>query len=156
MKLLVAIDFSEFTPKVVRQAEELATALSARMWLVHVAAPDPDFVGYEAGPQSVRDSLSKHFHEEHRHIEEIADRLRAAGLDATGLLVQGPTAETILKEAGKLGVDLIVLGSHGRGAIAQLLIGSVSEGVLRKSECPVLVVPTRESGHKKDEESQDA
>jgi nucleotide-binding universal stress UspA family protein len=58
--------------------------------------------------------------------------------------VQGATVETILKEALKLDVDMIVAGSHGRGAMYQLLVGSVSEGVLHKSKCPVIVVPTHE------------
>jgi nucleotide-binding universal stress UspA family protein len=64
-------------------------------------------------------------------------------LDATALLVQGPTVETILEEATRLNADLIILGSHGRGAAIQLLVGSVSGGVLQKSKCPVLIVPTR-------------
>jgi len=68
--------------------------------------------------------------------------MRKAGLDTTALLVHGATVETILKEASELEVDMIVIGSHGRGAMHQLLMGSVSEGVLRKSRCPILVVPT--------------
>lgn len=144
MKLLVGVDLSESTEKVVKKAEEVAKALSAKVWLLHVAMPEPDFVGFEVGPQTVRDSLSKEFHGEHRQIQDIADRLRKAGLDTTALLVQGSTAEIILNEASKLNIDMIVVGSHGRGAMYQLLVGSVSEGVLRKSACPILVVPTHE------------
>jgi nucleotide-binding universal stress UspA family protein len=92
-----------------------------------------------------RDSLAEKFHREHRQIQEIAKRLREEGLEATALLVHGPTVEYILKEASELDVDMIVVGSHGRGAVYQLLVGSVSEGLLRKSRCPVLVVPTRKS-----------
>ena len=69
-------------------------------------------------------------------------RLREAGLETTALLLQGATVETLLKEASKLDIDMIVVGSHGRGAMHQLLVGSVSEGVIHASECPVLVVPT--------------
>ena len=78
-------------------------------------------------------------------IHAIAQRMRDAGIDATGLLVQGATIETILNEASKHDVDMIVLGSHGRGAVYRALVGSVSEGVLRKSARPVLVIPTRET-----------
>jgi nucleotide-binding universal stress UspA family protein len=67
-------------------------------------------------------------------------------LDTTALLVHGATVEVILKEASDLEVDLIVVGSHGRGAMYQLLVGSVSEEVLKKSRIPVLVIPT----HKRD------
>ena len=109
-----------------------------------MADPEPDFVGYDVGPQSVRDSLSERFHAEHRRIQEIADRLRRSGIAATALLVQGATVETIVEKASELEVDIIVIGSHGRGAMHQLLMGSVSEGVIRHSRCPILVVPTHD------------
>ena len=144
MELLIGVDLSESTEKVVKKAEEIARALSAKVWLLHVAEPEPDFVGLKVGPQSARDFLSKRFHTEHRRIQEMAEQLRKTGLDATALLVQGATVETIMKEALKLDVDMIVVGSHGRGAMYQLLVGSVSEGVLHESECPVIVVPTHE------------
>ena len=154
MKLLVGVDFSESTEKIVKKAEEIAKALSAKVWLMHVAKPEPsdlygagyepDAIGLEMDPQTFRDSLAKRFHKEHRQLQEIADRLRKAGLDTTALLVQGETVETILKEVSKLDVEMIIVGSHGRGAMYQLLMGSVCEGVIRKSKCPILVVPTHE------------
>ncbi|MBE0585939.1 MAG: universal stress protein, partial [Desulfofustis sp.] len=70
---------------------------------------------------------------------------RTTGLETTALLVQGATAETIVDKANKLEIDMVIVGSHGRGAMYQLLVGSVSEGVLRGAACPTLVVPTR--GH---------
>jgi nucleotide-binding universal stress UspA family protein len=143
MNILVAIDFSVASETVVRQAEKIATALSAKVWLIHVAEPEPDFVGYQPGPQTERDFLAGRFHTEHRRIQQIADRLRTAGLETTALLVQGVTAETIIDQANKLEIDMIIVGSHGRGAMYQLLVGSVSEGVLRGTTCPTLVVPTR-------------
>jgi len=154
MKLLVGVDLSESTEKIVKKAEELAKALSAKVWLIHVAQPEPldlyragdepDSIGLEMDPQAFRDSLAKRFHKEHRQLQEIADRLRKTGLDTTALLVQGEPVETILKEASQLDVEMIIVGSHGRGAMHQLLMGSVSEGVLRKSECQIHVVPTHE------------
>jgi len=152
MKILVCVDLSESTEKIVKKVEEIAQALSAKVWLLHVAEPDPDFVGLDvdpqvglnADPQAVRDALAKGFHGEHFHIQKIADRLRKAGLDATALLVQGATVEVILKEASKLDVDMIIVGSHGRSAMYQLLVGSVSEGVLHGAECPILVVPAHD------------
>lgn len=144
MKLLAGVDLSESTEKVVKKVEEIAKALSARVWILHVAEPEPDFVGFETDPKCIRDSRSEMFHREHQQIQDIADRLRKAGLDTTALLVQGATVETILKEASKLDADMIVLGSHGQGAMYQLIVGSVSEGVLHQSACPVLIVPTHE------------
>lgn len=144
MKILVAADLSESTEKIVKGVEKIAQSLQAKVWLLHVAEPEPDFIGWEVDPQVDRDSLSKIFHDEHRRIQAIGERLRKVGLDTTALLVQGAVVEAILNEASKLNVDMIVVGSHGRGVTYQLLVGSVSEGVLHKSECPILVVPTHE------------
>ncbi|MDE0839149.1 MAG: universal stress protein [Kiritimatiellae bacterium] len=141
MKLLVALDFSDASAPILEHARQLAQAASGSVWLLHVAAPDPDFVGYEVGPQHVRDNLATEFHKEHQKIQTMAETLRTGGIDATGLLLQGPTAETILREAERLNADMIVVGSHGHGAVHQLLVGSVAEPVLRKSSRPVIVVP---------------
>ena len=144
MKLLVCVDLSESTDRIVAKAGEVARALSAKVWLLHVAEPEPAFIGLDVGPQTVRDSLSQEFHKDLRQVQEFAERLRKDGLDATALVVQGATVETILSEASKLEADMIVAGSHGHGAMYQLLVGSICEGVLRKAGCPVLVVPIRE------------
>ena len=143
MKLLVALDLSEPTQIIVKKAEEIAKKMSAQVWILHNAEPEPGVLEFKADPQAARDSLAEKFHLEHRQIQEIAKRLRKEGLEATALLVHGPTVEIILKEASDLDVDMIIVGSHGRGAVYQLLVGSVSEGILRKSRCPVLIVPTR-------------
>ena len=143
MKLLVAVDLSESTERVIEKAEGIARALLAKVWLLHVAEPEPDFVGMKAGPPTERDYFSERYHAEHRQLQAMADRCRKSGLDTTALLVQGPTAETVLNKAAEFQVDLIVVGSQGRGAMYQLLVGSVSEQVLHKSRCPVLVIPTQ-------------
>ena len=144
MKLLVAVDCSESTKKVVKKAQEMAQALSAKLWIVHIAQPEPDFVGFDTGPQSVRDYQAKTFHTEHSQIQAIADQLRKEGIETTALLIQGSTVETILKEAEKLEVDMIIMGSHGRNAIAELFMGSVSKGVVSQSPYPVLIIPTNQ------------
>lgn len=144
MKILVAVDLSTSTEKILKTVEIIAEALSAKVWLLHVAEPEPDFVGWEPGPQTVRDSQAEAFHDQHRHIQKIADKLREKGIDTTALLIQGATADKILEEASKTKASMIVVGSHGRGKAYQLIVGSVSDLVLRKSECPVLVVPTHD------------
>lgn len=142
--ILVPIDLSEGTDQIAEQAATLAEALKARMVLLHVAAPDPDFVGFEAGPDTVRAYMAEKYHAEHRAVQALADRFRGRGIDCVALVVQGPTVETILKEASKLEAGFIVVGSHGHGAMLHLLLGSVSDGVIRGTTVPVLVVPMRE------------
>lgn len=146
MKILVAIDLSDATETIVNKAEELAQGLSAQIWLVHVAQPKPELLEFDAGPKSERDFLAERFRDEHSQIQEISARLRREGLEATALLVQGETIGTILAEASKLQVDMIVVGSQGRGMMAQLLLGSVSQGILSQSPRPVLVVPSTYPG----------
>ena len=142
MKLLVCVDLSESTEIIVNKIEEITKAIPAKVWLLHNAVPEPDFVDFKVDPLAARESLAKKFHVEHRQIQELASRMRKAGVETTALLVHGATVDTILKEASELEVDIIVVGSHGRGAMYQLLVGSVSEAVLHKSRFPVLVVPT--------------
>jgi len=144
MNLLVGIDLSQCTDKTVEKAGNLARALSAKIWLLHVADPEPDFVGYDGTSQYDRDVRARKFHKEHTELQLIAEKLRMEGLDATALQVQGATAEKILEEASKLNADMVIVGSHGRGAMYQLLVGSVSQEVLRRAICPVLIIPTHE------------
>lgn len=139
--ILVPIDFSRVTSAVIDQAAALAERFDAEIALLHVAAPDPDFVGYDAGPETVREHVAADLRSEHRELQSIAETLRARGLRAHAVTVQGSTVEAILERAERIRADLIVIGSHGHGAIYRALVGSVSEGVIRASRCPVLLVP---------------
>ena len=141
MKLLVAIDLPDSPATVIGAAKALATKTGATVILLHVAAPDPDFVGYDVDPPVMRDAVAARFHEEHRLLQALGKALRDEGLECVALLLQGSTAETILREAEKASADLIVLGSHSKGMLKKLVLGSVSEAVLRQANVPVLVVP---------------
>ena len=141
MKLLAALDFSPATPAVLREARAWALRLHAQLWLIHVAEPDPDFIGYKAGPDTVRDAMARKFHREHQQLETASQGLRGAGVDTTALLLQGPTADTILKEADRLGVDAILMGTRARGALREFIAGSVCKQVLHGATLPVLLIP---------------
>lgn len=142
MKVLAAVDFSGFTEPILQAVEQIATAApEARIWLLHVAEPDPSFVGYDAGPAVVRDQVAAEYRREHQQLQACAERLRGSGTEVTPLVIRGAIADTILTEAARLNVELIVMGSHGYGAIADLIAGGVCKVVLRKARCPVLVIP---------------
>lgn len=143
--ILAAVDFSEVTEPVIEQAVELARCLNAELTLLHVAAPEPDFVGYDVGPQSVRDSRARELRHEHRGLQARAEALTESGLPTTALLVAGSTVDTILHEADRFDSRLIVIGSHGHGAVYQALVGSVSAGVVKASRRPVLIIPAQSS-----------
>ncbi|GAX62774.1 universal stress protein UspA and related nucleotide-binding proteins [Candidatus Scalindua japonica] len=142
MNILVAVDLSSASQKVLSKVKTMALAFSAKVWILHVAEPEPDFVGYKPGPQTVRDQIAQELHEEREKLQKEVDNFRASGIDTTSLCVQGATVEVILRESNKLKIDMIVVGSHGHGTVHNLIIGSVSEGVLHGSSCPVLVIPT--------------
>ncbi|MDJ0905977.1 MAG: universal stress protein [Woeseiaceae bacterium] len=141
MKLLVAIDFSDPTDLIMRVAKRMAASLDASVWVVHAAQPEPDFVGYDAGPEVVRGQVAKELRDEHRTLQDYAEQLRDAGIETKAILVQGPTVEALLEMADKQGSDLIVVGSHGRGMVAEMFMGSVSQGLIRAGRYPVTVVP---------------
>ncbi len=147
-QIIAALDLSPVSDEVLNRAASIARAFSARLILLHVAAPDPDFVGFDVGPQSVRDARANELRDEHRAFQQLAKELCDTGVNAEAGLVQGPTVETILEQADRQKADLLVLGSHGHGAVYRALLGSVSEGVLHRATVPVLVVPARSAGAK--------
>lgn len=126
-----------------RAAVEVAARLArgGELWIVHVAAPDPDFVPWEAGPLGERDRVAEAIHAEHRELQLLAEEHRQRGARATALLVQGATAETLLDEVRRREAELLVVGSHRRRGLAKLLLGSVAEEVVAHSSVPVVVVP---------------
>lgn len=139
--ILVTVDFEEQTNVLIEKAEQMASKFVAKLWLVHIAPPEPDFVGYSTGPQYIRDILAEDLRKEHRMIQEIANNLKAKGIEAEGLLIQGMTSEAILEEAKKLNVDLIIIGHHKRGFIYNLFMVSTDDSLIDKSDIPVLTVP---------------
>ena len=139
--LLVCVDFSPLTAAVVEQGVAIARATGAHVRLLHVAAPDPDFVGYGVGPESVRDAVAHELRTEHRVLAELAERFRAVDVPVTPLMVQGPILGTIVEQARRFAADLVVLGDTGH-RMHHLLAGSIAQRVLHDACVPVLLVPS--------------
>jgi nucleotide-binding universal stress UspA family protein len=139
-EILVAVDLGPGTAALLDAAAALAGP-EVRIHLVHVASPDPDFVGYEAGPPSVRDGVALELRDEHRALEALVADARGRGLDASGRLLRGPTVEVLLAEAERIGAALSIVGRHARRPLVEALVGSTARGLLRHSRLPVLVVP---------------
>jgi nucleotide-binding universal stress UspA family protein len=143
--LLVCVDFSEGTDRLLAQAAKLARAFEDKIVLLHVAQPEPEFVGFEPGPDSVRQQMADSFHREREKLQVEGDELRECGVTVETLCVQGVTSEAILDHTVRLGADMILMGTHGHGALHHLLAGSICQAVINKSPCPVLLVPSRAS-----------
>jgi nucleotide-binding universal stress UspA family protein len=158
-RILVPIDFSDATPPVIDLARQLAKGLDAEIHLVHVkeltAAAAPGALGYglagmpELAPMSgvpvpVFDPLPQPIPEDEDQKSKLAQWQREIDQDGIKVSLHEPTgavAEEILNQADVLHADLIVMGTHGHGAMYNLLVGSATKGVLKRSKRPVLLVP---------------
>jgi len=140
--ILVPVDFSDVTDRVVGTAKRYARAFGCRVLLLHICEPEPDFIGYEPGPIVVRENIADSMRRDQKTLEELKSKYDEPELDLVALQIQGPAVEKIVSEARQQNAGLVVMGSHGHGSIYNLLVGSVTEGVLKHVPCPVLIVPT--------------
>jgi len=139
--ILVGIDIHERTQYLIDKSVELAKAFGSKIWILHVAAPEPDFIGYSVGPEYIRDFRAKELKDEHRLLTTYVDQLQKQKIEADGLLIQGETVEVVLEESKKLNIDLIIFGHHAHSFLYKLFFGSHSTEIVSKSDIPVMVVP---------------
>jgi nucleotide-binding universal stress UspA family protein len=143
--ILVSVDLSDATPLVVEQASQLATDMGARLVVLHVGPPEADFAGQQLVRKVVDpDKVPERLRERFDGLAAIEHQLRDRGIETESVMVLGKAIGSILDEARRVDAQMIVVGSHRRGAVARLL-GSVSEGILRAAVCPVLIVPVPEA-----------
>jgi nucleotide-binding universal stress UspA family protein len=161
--ILVPIDFSDVTPPLIDLARQLAKALSATIHLVHVkeltAAPTPGTLGYglagmpELAPKTgvpvpSFEPMPKTIPKDEGQTSKLAKWQEEMARDGIKVSFHEPTgtvAEEILNQADELNANLIVMGTHGHGAMYNLLVGSATQGVLKNSSRPVLLVPAPKS-----------
>jgi nucleotide-binding universal stress UspA family protein len=157
--ILVPIDFSDVTPPVIDLARKLAKALDAEIDLVHVkeitAAATLGTLGYglagmpELAPMSGVpvpgfEPMPETIPEDEGQTSKLAkwqEEIAQQGIKVSLHEPAGVVAEEILNQADALNADLIVMGTHGHGAMYNLLVGSTTKGVLKHSTRPVLLVP---------------
>jgi nucleotide-binding universal stress UspA family protein len=142
--IIVAVDFSNATPGVVEMAVSLAKSFGAGLELLHVVEPEPSYTAYGFTPDEF--PAMNAFHEEALRrattkLEELLATVKADAPDATSRITGGSPLHALLARVEESGADFVVIGSHGHGVIASLLLGSVAEGMVRKATVPTLVVP---------------
>jgi nucleotide-binding universal stress UspA family protein len=144
MKTIVAlVDLSDLTFKVLKQAHTLAKAFNSQVIIMHVVAKEP--VVFDVGlvsPTLMQDPSPEAVQQQYSQLLEMRDSMIKYGVNATVQQLEGANVDMVLAETKKLQVDLIILGSHHHSTIYNLLVGSVTDDVLRRSHCPVLVVPS--------------
>jgi nucleotide-binding universal stress UspA family protein len=141
-QILVATDFSEPSDAAMAYGRELARAFGAQLTVLHVtdnvaarAYGADGFVFADTDLQRDVEAAAQR-QLDAQISDEDRSQLRAAGV----VLTASSIAATIADFAQEIKADLIVMGTHGRGAVAHLLMGSVAERVVRTAPCPVLTV----------------
>lgn len=145
-KILCPTDYSDLSVGAVNYAVLLAEKFSAKLHLLHVV--DQAYQYWMAmGPETVPTgpSIEEMTETAKKQMGEFISQHVPEKLGATTEIVSGRPFMEIIHIAREREIDLIVIGTHGRGALTQMLLGSVAEKVIRKAPCPVLSV--RQPGH---------
>ncbi len=140
MKILLAVDGSPHTSKMLDYLGAHAQLFGAanEFTALHVRPTLPGRAGSYVGKEAVEDY---HADEATEVLEPVSKRLAQSGIQAETMWKVGQLGETIAQTAAEGGYDLIVMGSHGHGSLANLVMGSVANKVIAESKTPVLLVP---------------
>lgn len=140
MNILHATDFSECADQAQEQAVRLARALGAEVILLHVSVETPLYGEGLIGMGEVQ----KIYEAQRKWAETTLDgrtaEVRNQGVVARWLLRTGMPHEEVVRAAEEEGAELIAMGTHGRGGLNRLLLGSVADRVIRAAGCPVLTL----------------
>jgi len=134
-RLLVAVDHSEISPRVIAAAKDLALLSKGKVWVLHLLEKE---VYAQLG-----DVPSESDQEADQAVREGVDALRQAGVDAEGDIrptTFGHAAREILADAKEHDADIIVMGSRGRSDFAGSILGSTAHKVIHLTDRPVLVI----------------
>jgi len=140
-RIMCASDFSPASRPAFVKAVEMAKAMRAPLVIAHVLAPFVPLVGegYVTPETWERiETVARRLAQ--RHLDALRQAARKAGARATVLMVEGATADRIVRAAKRKRVDLLVLGTHGRTGLARAFLGSVAARVVATAPCPVLTV----------------
>jgi universal stress protein A len=144
-RILVPTDFSEIAGEAVKAAVVMARVFDAGIELLHVTA----MIALLPPPVELV-SFSTLLPDQSRRVQEKlgdeAKLVQEAGIPCDTRSVEGAPHAEIVRRAQEIGADLIVMGTHGHGGLAHAVLGSVTERVLHRARCPVLVVPVRRPG----------
>ncbi|HEY3273672.1 MAG TPA: universal stress protein [Methanocella sp.] len=135
-EILVPTDGSDYSFKAGEHAVYLAKMTGAKLYILNVVDTDLAFHSGIHYSEELCD-MKKSGNEATGKLKQLCDR---SGVPAEEIIAKGKPADTIVFIAQKVGADCIVIGSLGMSALERVLIGSVSEKVVRHAKCPVLVV----------------
>lgn len=153
MKLLLAIDDSSCAEAAVAAVIEQSRPAGTEVRVIHVIEWPHDlptslaFVKGPSAAQWVLRAKADLRRRGHELLARVVERLQGAHFTATAQLVEGGPRQAIVAMAADWPADLIVVGAHGRRGIERVLLGSVSDGIVRHAPCSVQVVRERRDTH---------
>jgi nucleotide-binding universal stress UspA family protein len=136
--IVIAVDGSEFSENAAKKGMELAKQLSASVTLLSVIDIST-MVNNSAGGIISPELLTIYTEQAHTTVDSIAEKYPYSKINK--VTEEGLPGETVLKIAHRIKADMIIMGTHGRKGLNHLIMGSVAEYVIRRSNIPVMVVP---------------
>ncbi len=139
-KILVPVDFSEYTADILKHAMEIARRFDSTIHLIHVIPNMDYFTPYESfmaaeNMVAVQKGIEA---EVRKDLDEMAKGISA--IPVVKAVRTGVSFVEIVDYVRTEGMDLVVMATHGRGGLEHIIIGSVAEKVVRRSPCPVLTI----------------
>lgn len=144
VNIVLPVDFGDKTEQLTEGAVKFAKQINGRIFLIHVAPSDIGFAIGDMGFQYFPEVEENEIREELVQLNKIQQRILAHDVDCEHILKQGIAKDIILEHAQDKKADFIVMGSHGRSGIYDVFVGSLTKGITKDSNIPVLVLPIHE------------
>jgi nucleotide-binding universal stress UspA family protein len=144
VNIVLPVDFGDKTEQLVEGAVKFAKQINGRIFLIHVAPSDIGFAIGDMGFQYFPEVEENEIRVELVQLNKIQQRILAHDVDCEHILKQGIAKDIILEHAEAKKADFIVMGSHGRSGIYDVFVGSLTKGITKDSNIPVLVLPIHE------------
>lgn len=140
-KIIVAVDLSDLATVALDHAASQALAFKSHVHILHVVAPIPAYIGIEIVPPVIPAESAEETKLINAELQAMADHLKKQGVEADYELARGPVVETIIETSVNYNADLIVMGAHNHGFLYRAFMGSVCSGVVKHSQCPIMIIP---------------
>ena len=149
-RILVPLDGSELAERALPLARSIRQSSNATIHLVQAVSRLPEAEAGRSGDSiqiaelerdAARRLVEARITRGKEYIGRVAAQLEKAGIEVATALLEGGAAENIVDYTREHGIDLVVMSTHGFGGLKRLLLGSVTDRVIRSCEVPVLVVP---------------
>lgn len=139
-KILVPVDFSENSKKIIKSAVYVAGKFEASLAIVFVVQSFEDYSGFFVPHMPIAQFEEEMVQSAERKMESFLDENLEESVAHEATVLSGDVAEEIVSYAQTQGVDMIVMGTHGYKGFEKILFGSVAEKVVKTASCPVMTI----------------